>query len=184
MLNKIFNTSIYFLYNIFNTTYNIYIYYKKLQIKDVNNINVNIKSKTCLLNDYNIIECEYKRNLDVYLFNYIIPKNEDINKYIENTKINLIKKDKNKDKILYASLINKNEDSLCDILKLIRQYRYYFDENNHIVTWDIILHIIKTKYPKEIINTNETYIHIVLNDSNMTEQIKLLESIKNDSVIF
>ena len=85
---------------------------------------------------------------------------------------------------MYASLINKNEDSLCDILKLIRQYRYYFDENNHIVTWDIILHIIKTKYPKEIINTNETYIHIVLNDSNMTEQIKLLESIKNDSVIF
>jgi hypothetical protein len=194
------SASIQMVFTVFRYGFNTYNFVsKKLKKKLVNHTSLkNVKSYPSFeVHTYEIVKDEHS-----YLFDFIVKNNHKNNTKLINTLVddaynNAIDKEDNKNKILHVSLMNSNEDILCEICEELRKFKYYFDcykeyncENNkeeyesvHHLYWKDILEIISTKYKKHI-DPNTVFIYTILNDDTLSESTVLLSSILDRKIHF
>lgn len=191
------NLSIQYIFTLFKYSYNTYSYFKKTFKKVLkNNINViHIEN----YNTFQIMKYQFVKDDLVYVFDFIIKNNEiDTNKLLnsllEDTNDNIKEKDKNKNLILHASIIESEEIVLCEITEELRKLRYYFNSykeitiNNelksaHLLYWKDLLEIIEIKYKKKI-DPIKVYLYIIYNNNALTEKTILLSSYLDTKIRF
>jgi hypothetical protein len=189
--------SIQCLFTLFKYSYNTYSYFKKAFKKVLkNNIDIiNIET----YNTFQVMTYQFIKDDFVYVFDFIVKNKEiDTNKLInlllEDTNDNIKEKDKNKNLILHASIIESEEIVLCEITEELRKLRYYFNShkefliNNelksaHLLYWRDLLEIIEIKYKKKI-DPTKVYLYIIYNNNALTEKTILLSSYLDTKIRF
>ena len=142
---------------------------------EINNV-VIVHNNTCSTLNY-ILPVQVKEKVKKTKLDYLI---NDTIKDIYNI-------EENKKKILHVSLVNDNNDILCEITSDLQEFKYYFDKtdqhNTCLLYWKDIVCIIENKYNRKLDIPN-TYVYIILNDEHLSEKTILLGSILNDNVNF
>jgi hypothetical protein len=185
--NKISNVFVYITFTTFKHAYKVRQFFKR-KLKD------DIKLEHVMNYDtFNVYHYSITRENQLYTFHYLIPnmlKQDAVNKLtnnlIKNTTANIQKKDENKRKILHASFVTENDDTLCEITEDLQLFKYYFDtgtKKKDLLLWKDLLHIIEKKYNKTI-DKCSTYLYIILNDEDLTEKTLVLSGILTEHIRF